>query len=196
MAEPATPIFHSLDDFLAWEERQEERYEFLPGGVITMMAGGTSDHAQITTNLAVALQPRVRDRACFVFTSGAKVVSREQNTAIYPDVIVRCGAIGGKTTSVDDPIVVFEVLSESTMKHDFTRKRQVYMAMPSVQVLVYVSQDEYRMDVFRRAAAGVFAVEVLEGREAVLTLPEIGAELSLAEIYLATSLSAAPGDTA
>jgi hypothetical protein len=31
MAEPALPIFRTVDEFLAWEERQEERYEFVGG---------------------------------------------------------------------------------------------------------------------------------------------------------------------
>ena len=32
MAEPTIPPCRSLDDFLAWKEQQEERYELLPGG--------------------------------------------------------------------------------------------------------------------------------------------------------------------
>jgi hypothetical protein len=38
MAEPALPVFRSTDDFLAWEKRQVERYEFV-GGVLRLMSG-------------------------------------------------------------------------------------------------------------------------------------------------------------
>jgi len=196
MAEPATPIFHSLDEFLAWEERQELRYEFLPGGIITMTAGGTEDHHQMTTNILVALEPRVRERPCYVYANVAKVLPRRANAIVYPDVMVRCGPRTGKSTAFEDPIVVFEVLSESTAKHDLTRKRQVYKGIPSVAVIVYVSQDEHRLDIVRRGEGGSFDDEVLEGPDAVLTLPEIGAELSLAEIFRATNVATATGDTA
>ena len=191
MAESATPMFHSLDDFLAWEERQELRYELLPGGVITMMAGGTEDHHQITTNILVALEPRVRERPCYVYANVARVLSRRANAIVYPDVIVRCGPRTGKSTAFEDPIVVFEVLSESTARHDLTRKRQAYKAMPSVRVIVYVSLAEHRLDIVRRGADGRFDDEVLEGMDAVLDLPEIGATLAMAEIYEDTNLAAA-----
>ena len=195
MAETAIPLFHSLDDFLAWEENQELRYELLPGGVITMMAGGTDDHHQITTNIIVALEPRVRDRPCYVYGSVAKVLARHSNAVVYPDVVVRCGPRPGKSTVIEDPIVVFEVLSEGTARNDLTRKRQVYKGIPSVAAIVYVSQDEQRIDIVRRGVSGSFDDEVLEGPDAVLDLPELGAELSLAEIFRATAVAAATGET-
>ncbi len=194
MAEAATPLFHSLDDFLAWEERQSERYEFLPGGVIRMMAGGTEDHHQVTTNVLAALRPRLRAQSCYVFGAAAKVISRESNAVVYPDVVVRCGAIGGKSTAIDDPVIVFEVLSDSTARHDLTRKRLLYKSMPSVRAIVYVSPDQYRLDIVRRGPDGRFDDEVLEGADATLQLPEIDATLTLAEIYEDTSLAAEAGE--
>jgi Uma2 family endonuclease len=194
MADPAIPLFQSLDDFIAWEEKQELRYEFLPGGVLVMMSGGTEDRRLITTNILAALSPRIRQRSCYAFANAAKVVARSSNAVVYPDVVVRCGAPGGKATTVEDPVVVFEVLSETTARHDLTRKRQVYKGIPSIKIIVYVSQDEYRLDIVRRGADDRFDDEVLEGPDAVLALPEIGASLTLADIYADTSLATPPGD--
>ena len=194
MAETAAPLFHSLDDFLAWEERQELRYEFLPGGVITMMAGGTGDHDAISVNIVAALRPKMRGTGCAVHGSNLKVTSAAQRTSTYPDAFVRCGPAIGQATRSDDPVVVFEVLSEGTASSDLTRKRQVYKAMPSVLVIVYVTPSQYRLDVVRRGPDGRFEDEVLEGPDAVLELPEIGAALTLAEIYEDTSVAAATGD--
>ena len=53
MAEPALPILRSVDEFLAWENAQAERYEFV-GGVLTLMAGGTENHDLIGINVASA----------------------------------------------------------------------------------------------------------------------------------------------
>jgi len=196
MAEPALPLFHSLDDFLAWEEKQELRYELLPGGVITMMAGGSGDHDLIAMNIGGVLRPQLRGTGCVAHGSNLKVTSERTQSSVYPDVFVRCGPPVGGRTRTDDPLVVFEVLSEGSARHDLTRKRQVYKAMPTVQVVVYVSQDDYRLDILRRTADGSFDDEVLEGPDAVLELSEIGASLTLSEIYEDTSLAAATGDTA
>ena len=196
MAETATPMFHSLDDFLAWEERQELRYELLPGGVITMMAGGTGDHDLISVNIAAALRPKMRASGCTVHGSNLKVTSDAQRTSTYPDAFVRCGPPVGGGTRADDPVVVFEVLDEATAQSDLTRKRQVYQAMPTVRVIVYVTPCQHRLDSHRRGGDGRFDDEVLEEPDAVLDLPEIGATLGMAEIYEDTSLAAPAGDTA
>jgi Uma2 family endonuclease len=195
MAEPATPLFQSLDAFLAWEAQQAERYELLPGGVITMMAGGTGDHDAVAMNIVAALHPQLRRTGCRVHGANLKVTSATQQTSTYPDAFVRCGPPVGEATRTDDPVVIFEVLSESTASSDLTRKRQVYKAMPSVRVIVYVASSAYRLDIFRRGPDGRFDDEVLEGADAILALPEIGASLTLAEIYEDTSL-AASGDVA
>jgi Uma2 family endonuclease len=195
MAETAIPLFNSLDDFLAWEEQQELRYELLPGGVVTMMAGGTGDHDLIAMNIGGALRPQLRGTGCVAHGSNLKVISDRAKSSVYPDAFVRCGPPVGQATRTDDPVVVFEVLSESTARNDLTRKRQVYKAMQSLKVIVYVSLGEYRLDIVRRAADGSFDDEVLEGEDAVLNLPEIGATLTMIEIYENTSLAVRAADS-
>ncbi len=196
MAEPAIPLFRSLDDFLAWEEKQELRYELLPGGVIVMMSGGTGDHDAIAVNIVTALGPQLRGTGCRAHGANLKVTSAAQQTSTYPDAFVRCGPPVGEGTRTDDPVVIFEVLSESTASSDLTRKRQVYKAMPTVRVIVYVASSAYRLDIVRRGPDDRFDDEVLEGPDAVLELPEIGASLAMADIYADTSLATPPGDGA
>ncbi len=40
----------TLDEFLAWEREQPERYEFADGVVVVMMTGGSLDHSTIASN--------------------------------------------------------------------------------------------------------------------------------------------------
>ena len=190
MAEPATPLFQSLEDFLTWEEQQAERYEMLPSGVIRLMAGGTGDHDAVAMNIVAALHPQLRRGGCIVHGANLKVRASTANAVVYPDVFVRCGAPTGNLTSVDDPVVVFEVLSEGTSRDDLTRKRLVYKSIPTVKVIVYVSPDQYRLDIVRRGPDGRFDDDVLEGSEELLELPEISARLPMNEIYENTSLAA------
>ena len=64
----------SLDEFLAWERDQPERYEYARG-VITMMTGGSLDHSTIASNLWTALRDQLRGSPCRAFRgeSGPRV---------------------------------------------------------------------------------------------------------------------------
>ena len=102
---------------------------------------------------------------------------------MYPELFVRCGPREGRRTWIEDAVVVVEVLSPRTAKDDLTRKRRAYTSLPTMRAVVYVSQDEARLDLVRRQADGCFADEVVEGLDGVLELPEIGVRLAMAEIY-------------
>jgi Uma2 family endonuclease len=178
----------SLEGFLAWEERQKLRYERV-GGVVRAMAGGTRAHDTIAGNLRFSLRQQVRRRGCQDFGSDVKVVS-PRGDVMYPDVTVRCGRRDDRATTVEDPILVAEVLSESTWKHDLLSKRLAYKSIPSLRVILYVAQDQARVDVVRRGADGRWDDgEPAVGLDAVLALPELGIDLPLAELYADTDVA-------
>jgi Uma2 family endonuclease len=172
----------SVDEFLHWEEQQHERFEFV-GGVVRLMAGGTEAHDRIAVKLILALGSRLRGTPCSVHGSNLKVVSRSAGAVMYPDVFVRCGERGSRRTVIDDPLVVFEVLSEGTARHDLIRKRIACEAIPSLRRIVYVAADEARVDMRVRDGAGHWLDENVQGLGAALALPELGIEVPLAEIY-------------
>lgn len=184
---PSIPL--DLDGFLAWEERQAERFE-LAGGTVRRMAGDTEDHDRVGGNIGAALRVRLRGTLCSAHGSNLKLVSSTTGAVMYPDAFVRCGARDGRRTLVEDAVVAFEVLSESTAQHDLTRKRLAYEAMPSLRRLVFVSLLEPRLDVRVRGADGLWYHETVEGLAAVLRLPELELGLPLAEIYEETALAA------
>jgi Uma2 family endonuclease len=186
---PTVPL--GLDAFLAWEEHQPERFELVDGAV-RLMAGGTEGHDRISGNVFAALRSRLRGSPCSAHQSNLKVVSRAARAVMYPDTFVRCGSRDDRRTSVDDPVVVVEVLSEGTLKHDLIRKRLAYEAMPSLRRIVYVSTDEARLDMRVRGEDGAWGDAAAEGLERTAAMPEIGVRLPLAEVYEDTELAAAP----
>ena len=182
------PVPLGLDAFLAWEERQPERFE-LVGGVVRLMAGGTEGHDRIAGNVFAALRSRLRGSPCSAHGPNLKVVSRAAGAVMYPDAFVRCGPRDDRRTSVDDPVVVVEVLSEGTLKHDLIRKRLAYEAMPGLRRIVYVSTDEARLDMRVRGDDGTWGDATAEGLESAAAMPEIGVGLPLTEVYEETELA-------
>ncbi|MCS6779840.1 MAG: Uma2 family endonuclease [Geminicoccaceae bacterium] len=172
----------SLEGFLAWEERQQLRFERV-GGVVRAMAGGTRAHDTVANNLRALLWNGLRGGACRVHGPDLKVVT-PGGDVLYPDALVRCGPADDRATTVDDPLVVVEVLSEGSARRDLTVKRQAYKTIPSLRLILYVAQDQPRIDLVRRGPDGRWDDgEPAVGTDAVLDLPELGCALPLAAIY-------------
>lgn len=168
----------TLDEFLDWERAQEERYEF-DGVQPVAMTGGSRDHARVVLRLASALAARVRP-GCEAFPDNLKVLAAGR--ARYPDVTVACGPQDALPRDTVEPTVVVEVLSPSTALTDRRVKAFEYMQHPAVEVVVLLAQDAPEATVWRRSEG--WRRTELEGRDAVLALPEVGAEVPLSGIYL------------
>lgn len=168
----------TLDEFLAWERRQELRYEF-DGTRAVAMTGGTVEHSEIATNLVEALRRRLQGRPCRAFRGDLKIVVAGRIR--YPDATVTCSPVPRGTDVIPEPVVVFEVLSASTAVTDRVEKNEEYRLTPSIRRYVMLEQTRCAATVFARTGDG-WAGHVLTG-DAVLAMPEIGVELPLAEAY-------------
>lgn len=82
----------------------------------------------------------------------------------------------------DHPVVIIEVLSDSTRRTDLGEKRHACLTIPSPKVLIFVEPDSPEILVQRLKPEGGFAIELHSGPETILPLPEIDAELPLAEL--------------
>lgn len=184
-----TPM--TVEQFLAWEERQEQRYEF-DGFQQVAMAGGTAEHSAVQRNLVIALGTRLVGQPCQVHGSELKIAVAGRIR--YPDAFIVCTPVPRGATVVTDPVVVFEVLSPGTADEDLTVKNAEYRATPSIQRYVIVQQNHAGAIAFSRKGED-WVSDILTGLEAVLYLPEAGISIPLAELYLDVTLDA-PGDSA
>ncbi len=146
----------TLDEFLAWEDRQERKHEFV-GGRVVMMTGGTGAHALIAANIISVLRPMLRGSPCLPFGSDRRVPIPATRNSRYPDVTIDCGRFDPTARDASEPIVVFEVLSKSTGWYDQTQKLRDYDSVPTVRQYVCVSQSEARVSVWLRDDNGRLA---------------------------------------
>jgi Uma2 family endonuclease len=174
-----------LEEFLAWEREQPERYEYA-GGVVTMMMGASLAHVTITMNVAFALRQALRGTGCRPFSNDAKVLA---GTSVrYPDIAVTCSPVSGADDIVPDPVLIIEVISPSTEREDRGRKKFDYFATPSIRQYALIEQDERRIDLYTRTRTE-WTNEVVEG-DTILRFSSIGVEVSLDAIYEDTELAA------
>jgi len=177
----------SLDEFLAWDERQEGRWEYDGHGPVAMV-DGTLRHSIIVGNLNAALRRRLQ-APCRSYPETVRFRT-SVGTARFPDMMVVCSRVRPDASEVTDPVIVFEVLSGSTSRTDRVAKVMEYQATASVQCYVILEQDEIAATVLRRVGE-VWDTKVRMG-DAVLGLPEVGAELSLRELYAETEVEGDP----
>lgn len=168
----------TLAEFLDWEEQQPLRYEF-DGLQPVAMTGGTAAHAAIQRNLAIAIGGRLRGRSCQFFGNDLKI--EVAGKIRYPDGFVVCSAVDPRDKVVRDPVLVFEVLSNSTARTDTVTENHEYAATPSVQRYVILSQDEIGGTMFERSEGDW--IGHLLAADTTLRMPEIGIELPFAELY-------------
>ncbi len=174
----------SLDEFLAWEERQPICYEF-DGFQPLAMTGGTDAHEAIGNTLRALLHERLRGKPCRVRgpTLKIKVMGRIR----YPDAFVYCVPVPSGETVIKEPVVVFEVLSPGTSRTDRIEKLREYQSTQSIQRYVILEQDSIAAMVFERHGADWDARALTAGD--ALRMPEIEVELRLSDIYADVAVS-------
>ena len=178
------PAFLSIAEYLTGEELSQVKHEYL-GGTVHAMAGASNRHNTIALNCSGFLLAHLRGKPCQPFNSDTKVriVFPDHTRFYYPDAMVVCHPNPESDHFQDLPVLIIEVLSESTRRVDLGEKRDAYLAIPSLQVLMFVDSDTAGVTLHRRKTDGGFAIEHYAGMDAVIELPEIGAALAMAEIY-------------
>jgi len=169
----------TLEQFLAWEERQPLRYEF-DGLQPVAMTGGTAAHAAIQRNLLFSLTGRLRGKPCQPYGSELKI--EVAGRIRYPDAFVVCTPVPPRSTVVTDPVVVFEVISDGTAGDDLVSKNAEYRATPCIQRYIILQQTKVAAIVFSRKGED-WVTDLIAGGDALLRLPEVGIELPLRELY-------------
>jgi Uma2 family endonuclease len=171
-------------EYLAAEAVAEVRHEYF-GGDVWAMAGGTIEHGGLAVAVAREIGQALRGRPCRAFSSDVRVRIPETDLATYPDLSVVCGRLETAPDDADaitNPILLVEVLSDSTEAYDRGAKWAHYRRIASLRDYVLVSQAEPLIEVYRRTEGGRF--ELFEARAGeTIELASIGAQLDVNAVY-------------
>ncbi|MDP2788163.1 MAG: Uma2 family endonuclease [Pseudomonadota bacterium] len=147
-----TPL--TREDFIAWENIQPDKHEFVAGEVFAMV-GARRVHVTIAGNCFVLLKNHLRGGPCRAFMADMKLEVKTADAVFYPDVLVTCHADDLKAeTTMHHPTVIIEVLSESTAAYDRGDKFASYRQLESLKEYVLIDPDQRRVEVFRRMDNG------------------------------------------
>jgi Uma2 family endonuclease len=171
-------------EYLALERGSEVKHEYVNGQVYAM-AGGTPDHGRLAMNVGRLLGAALAGKPCAVFSSDVRVRIESTGRSTYPDLTVVCGRLaraGDDADAIVNPIVLVEVLSDSTEASDRGDKFAHYRRLPSLREYVLVSQTTPRIEVFRRREGGDWVLSEAGPGEAA-RLESIDVALPVDEVY-------------
>jgi Uma2 family endonuclease len=172
----------SVEEFLAWEDGTDTRYELIGGRAIAM-APPTRRHSLLTATLtgtirqALAGKPHCRT---YVETGIRSTVSRRN--FFVADIAVSCVDPPDGSQDLEHPVLIVEVLSPSTEAIDRKRKLRDYRLLPTLIEIVLIDAAEVYCEVHRRAG-DVWRMDLLQDVEARLRLESIGLDIRLGELY-------------
>jgi Uma2 family endonuclease len=176
------PRFTTPAEYLAWEEQQEIRYEYVDGEVYAM-TGGTINHSKIAANLITILKNHLRGSGCQVLTSDAKVQTLASKAYSYPDVSVTCDERDRNASqSISYPCLIIEVLSPSTEAYDRGNKFRRYRRSTSLQEYVLISTTEMCLEIYQPTERGKWELTTYTDGELV-EFNSVNLSVSIDQIY-------------
>ncbi|MEO7593885.1 MAG: Uma2 family endonuclease [Byssovorax sp.] len=172
-------------EYLAFERAAEERHEYADGEILAIPAG-TFEHSLIASNINRELSTLLLERPCSSHGSDMRIHIPTTKRYLYADALVVCGQpifTGDKRDNLTNPVVIIEVLSDSTESYDRGDKFEQYEMIPSLRDYVLVSQKKVRIEHFLRQEDTTWQRRIAGAGERV-TLASIGCELEVDRAYL------------
>jgi len=161
------------------------KHEFFDGELFAMV-GASRQHNRINMNLAreLGIKFKADNFRCEAFSNDMRV--KTENSYVYPDIIITCGDAEFEDNEFDtliNPVVIMEILSDSTELFDRTKKFFHYRKIPTLQEYILVSQHECWVEKYTRQN-DIWKYQSYEGIDQSLKIESADCELPLSEIYL------------
>ena len=182
MGDPAVNLApRNFDEFLVWENKQQERHEFV-GGEVRAMVGASKDHNRTVRRIARRLEDHLSGTPCEVFTEDIKL--RVGEDSFYPDVIVACDARDQEDKYVVAyPKLLVEVLSMSTKDYDLSVKLQAYRSIATLEEALFLDHEQRRAVLLRKDPPGWRILDLTS--EDMLSLRSVDLSVRLEEVLSA-----------
>ena len=176
---------YTIEEYIELDKNSEERFEYFDGEVFAM-AGSSPNHVRISRNVCNKLSQKLENRDCEAFPSDMRIKVPAAWPYRSPDVSVACGEQIYETIQgvemLLNPILLVEVLSDSTAAYDLDAKFTEYQSIESFREYLLIAQDRPHVIRYVRQAQGWLRTEA-DGLENAVTLESLDVTLPLSEIY-------------
>ena len=189
MSSLGAQTLYTPEEYIALERKATLKSEYLSGEILAM-SGASLSHTRITLDIATELNIQLRGQECEVVTNDMRVKTSPMVAYFYPDIVVFCGEPEFEDDTFDtllNPVVIIEVLSPSTEVYDKGEKFEYYQQIASLKEYILVSQDKVHVEHYQFQDME-WKLNTFHTLQDSLTLPSIGCQLPLRDIYTRVNL--------
>jgi Uma2 family endonuclease len=181
MAEPAIRRM-TLDEFLRWDDGSDTRYELIDGFPVAI-APPARPHGILCVGLGALIDGALRSRRPCMTQTEAGIARSDRDDAFYvADLAVNCSPYQRGEQLVNDPILIVEILSPGTERHDRRTKVPTYRDIGSVKEILLIDSESIYAEILRREGDH-WITELVKGRGATLRLSSVDLQIAMAELY-------------
>jgi Uma2 family endonuclease len=191
--EPLTAYGKNLlteEEYLQFEKESQHKHEFFKGEIFAM-AGASENHNEIFSNLFVELGTQLKGKPCKPYGSDLRIYIPQNTLYTYPDISVICkdtASSSNETESIIEPVIIIEILSESTHNYDRGAKFKLYRDIPTLKEYIMVDSESISVECFRINKTGHWELEEYRTLDQTLAIPALAINLSLSQVYEGTKL--------
>ena len=192
MAEPA--ILHmTVAEFVLWDDGTGTRYELF-AGVPVAMAPPAEAHRILAARLLARIDAALAGRRpCNAQFEAGVMRPDRADWYLIPDLAVTCSPNELGRQAIKDPILIVEILSSSTERHDRRVKLPIYQEIESVAEILLIDPLLPHAEVYRRDGER-WIIELVRGAEHSLSLNSVGFRMPMAELYEGIALAEAEAE--
>jgi Uma2 family endonuclease len=180
-------------EYLELEEKAEFRSEYRDGEIVPM-AGGTTNHNEISLNVATNLRFSLKGQDYRVYMSDVRLWIPPNRQYTYPDIMLIQGEpiyLENTTSTVINPRLIVEVLSKSTGNYDSpqetlcerSEKFDYYRSIPTLQEYILIDQSRYHVIQYVKTSPTQWLLTDHNQAEGMMKLGSVDLDLSLNDIY-------------
>ena len=177
--------YYTPEEYLALEETSEDKNEYRQGEIIPMV-GATTNHNQIAGNFYRRFPLTINNQDYYTYMETVRLWLSDYSIYTYPDVMVTKGQPlyqGNSQSNVINPLIIVEVLSNSTQAYDRGDKFKFYRSLPTFQEYILIEQSSYSVERYYKQKDDQWLIDFVTGENAVLQLVSVDWQISFQDLY-------------
>lgn len=177
---------YSLDEYIRIDATGTDKHEYYYGKLISM-PGESLLHNKLVFRIARFLEDILKDKGYDVYLESVKVKIETEDIYVYPDVVVIKEQpkenLPAKDYVIYQPLLIAEVLSDSTRKYDLTDKLIQYQKISTLQYYLAVEPEKHVIIFYGKEQDGDWNAKTYTELNEIINLPLLNASISLKDIY-------------
>ena len=172
----------TLNEFLRWEDGTDTRYELL-WGVPVAMAPPAEAHRILAMRLGSRVDTALANRRPYNAQNEAGVVYPHRDDSFFvADTAATCHPNERRRQAIKSPILLVEILSPRTERHDRQVRVPPYRGVDSVNEIPLIYSESIYAEKVRREGDR-WITELVQGRDATLRLSSVDLRIAMEELY-------------